>query len=121
MLRKALSAALAVTFLFSAPARADLGADVFLDQPEMAELDPIVHANLAIGGRAGRLSAALELVTIATTGDVADGDDRFLHTATLGARYDLGRFAPSLAVTTGLDDAARGESIAITAGVGAAF
>lgn len=101
--------------------RADLGADVTLDEPEMAESDPIIHANLAVGARQGKLSGAVELVTLGTTGELDEGDARFFHTAALSLRYDLGRFAPSLSVVSPLDDGARGEVITIGGGVAAAF
>jgi len=102
-------------------ARADLGIDIVLDHPSGMNIDPVVHGNVAVGARSGKLSGALELVTIATTGTVDDGQDRFLHTATLGGRYDLGRFSPALAITTGLDDASRGNSIAVTGSMAARF
>jgi hypothetical protein len=108
-------------------ARADLGVDVILDQPAadpsagMEEIDPIVHASLAVGASLGKLSTALQLATVGTTGDVDEGEDRFLHAATLEARYDLGRVAPSLAITTPLDDVARGDMLAITAAVATRF
>ena len=108
-------------------ARADLGLDVVLDQPEASdpmsagELDPLVHANVAVGAQLGKLTTALQLVTVGTTGDVDDGEDRFMHSATLEARYDLGRVAPSLSITTPLDDAMRGDLLAVTASIASKF
>jgi hypothetical protein len=102
-------------------ARADLGVDVIVDEPEMSSSDPIVHANLAVGGRSGKLSGALELVTLGTTGTIDEDQDRFLHTAAISLRYDAGRFAPNLTVVTPLDDSGRGELITVGAGVAATF
>lgn len=102
-------------------ARADLGVDVIVDSDFMEQPDPIGHANLAIGARQGKLSGALEMVTMFTTGDVEDGGDRFQHTGALSLRYDAGRFAPSLAVVTPLDDNGRGDSLTVGAGVSAKF
>ncbi|MEO8701451.1 MAG: hypothetical protein ABI867_15500 [Kofleriaceae bacterium] len=102
-------------------ARADLGADIVLDEPAMTTANNIFHANLAVGARTGKLSGALELVTLGTTEDVSDDEDRFLHTGALSLRYDAGRFAPSLSIVTPLDDGGLGEIISIGAGVAAAF
>jgi len=102
-------------------ARADLGADIVIDEPEMQSSDPVVHANLAVGARQGKLSGALELVNIGTTGDVEQDGDRFLHTAALSVQYAAGRVAPSLTVVTPLDDDGRGDVITIGAGVAARF
>jgi hypothetical protein len=101
-------------------ARLDLGADIPVDEPEMVSTDPLIHANIAVGARSGKLSGALELVTVGTTGDVGDDEDRFLHTAAVSLRYNAGRFAPSLSVVTPVD-AGRGELITFGAGVAAAF
>lgn len=103
-------------------ARADLGLDVVLDAGDAMESpDPVAHANLAIGARHGKLSGAAELVTVMTTGEVAEGSDRFVHTAAVSLRYDAGRFAPNLAIVTPLDDGGRGEVLAVGAGVSAKF
>lgn len=103
-------------------ARADLGLDVILDSSDQMESsDPVAHANLAIGARQGKLSGALELVTMMATGDVSDGADRFLHTGALSLSYDAGSFTPNLAIVTPLDDAGRGDSLSIGAGVSAKF
>ena len=102
-------------------ARADLGLDVILDSGEEMSTDPVAHANVAIGARQGKLSGALELVTMIATGDVSDGADRFLHTGALSLSYDAGSFTPNLAIVTPLDDTGRGESLSIGAGVSAKF
>ena len=108
-------------------ARADLGVDIVLDHPDMlaglpaADPDPLVHANLAVGARTGKLSGGLELATIGTTGDADGLGDRFIHTLALGARYDLGRFAPAIAVTTPLDASDRGDAFAVSGSVSARF
>ena len=108
-------------------ARADVGLDVVLDQPAASdpmstgELDPLAHASLALGFQLGKLTTAAQVVTVATTGDVDDSEDRFMHSATVEARYDLGRVAPSIAITTPLDDSMRGDLLAITASIAAKF
>ncbi len=103
-------------------ARADLGLDVILDSgDQMGTSDPIAHANLALGARQGKLSAAVELVTMIATGDVSEGADRFVHTGALSLSYNAGSFTPNLAVVTPLDDAGRGEAISVGAGVTAKF
>jgi hypothetical protein len=104
-------------------ARADVGVDIPLDQSDaidLPELDPLIHANVAIGARTGRLSGALEVVNAATTGDADDLGDRFVHTATVSVRYDLGQYAPAIAVTTPLD-AQRGDLIAVSGSFAARF
>lgn len=101
-------------------ARADLGVDVILDS-EMESTDPVAHANVAIGARQGKLSGALELVTMFATGDVSEGADRFLHTGALSLSYNAGSFTPNLAIVTPLDDAGRGEALSVGAGVSAKF
>jgi hypothetical protein len=102
--------------------RADVGADIALDEAEGMDMDPLMHANLAAGMRRGKFSGAVELVTIATTGDVGEGEDRYVHTAGLSLAYDLGRVSPSLTVVAPIDDAVGGGDVfAIGAGVGATF
>jgi hypothetical protein len=102
-------------------ARADLGVDVVIDEPEMASLNTIGHANLAIGARQGKIGGALELVTMANLGEKDEGDDRVIHSAALSLRYDAGVVAPTVNVVSPLDDASRGETISIGAGVAGSF
>lgn len=102
-------------------ARADLGVDVIVDSDFMEQPDPVAHANLAIGARNGKLSGAVEMVTMIATGDVAEDADRFQHTAALSLRYNAGQFSPSLAIVSPLDDGGRGESLTVGAGVSAKF
>ena len=73
-----------------------------------------------MGVRQGKLSAAVELVNVATTGDAESVGDRFINFATVGARYQVGRFAPSLAITTPLDEG-RGDVIAVQGAFAASF
>lgn len=101
-------------------ARADLGADIPVDSPAEMELDPLIHANVAVGLRRGKLSAALEVVNVATTGDADSLGDRFINVATVGARYRLGRYAPSIAISTPLDEG-RGDVIAVQGALTASF
>lgn len=103
-------------------ARANLGLDVILDSgDQMDSADPIGHANLAVGMKQGKLSGAVELVTMFSTGDVSEGAHRFLHTGALSLRYDAGQLSPSLTIVTPLDDGSRGESLTVGAGVSAQF
>jgi hypothetical protein len=102
-------------------ARFDLGADIVLDEPEMSSIDPIVHANAAVGVRDGQASGALELVTVGTTGNLEEDEQRFFHTLAFSLRYDLGRVAPNFSITTPLDDDGRGEVVTVGAGVATAF
>jgi hypothetical protein len=105
-------------------ARADIGADIALSQPKGSEIDPIMHANLAVGAVSGRFSGALELVTAATTGTLDENDERFKHSAALSLRYapaGIGGLVPSLNIVTPLDDRERGELISIGAGLSKAF
>ena len=102
-------------------ARADLGVDVVVDSDLMETPDPIGHANLAVGMKSGKLSGAVEMVTMFQTGDVSDDEDRFQHTAALSLRYDAGQFSPSLAIVSPLDDGSRGELLTVGAGVSAKF
>lgn len=103
-------------------ARADLGLDVILDDGDaMSSSDPVAHANVAIGARQGKLSGAVEVVTMIATGDVSEGADRFMHTGALSLSYNAGSFTPNLAIVTPLDDAGRGDSLSIGAGVSAKF
>jgi hypothetical protein len=103
-------------------ARAEVGADVALDEPMGVELDPIVHGNAAVGARLDKVSIAGELVTLASTGDVDDGQDRFLHQAAISASYDLGTVRPSLMVAMPLDDSmGRGDVWSVGGGVAASF
>jgi len=102
--------------------RADLGVDVILDAGDLMETpDPIGHANLAVGAKSGKLSGAVELVTLFATGDVDDDDGRFQHTGALSVRYDAGKVSPTLAIVSPLDDGARGEVLTVGAGVSAKF
>jgi hypothetical protein len=104
-------------------ARADLGLDIVVDSSDQMEEnpEPIAHANLAVGMRNGKLSGAIELVTMASTGDISEGADRFIHTGALSLRYDAGQFSPTLAIVSPLDDGSRGDSLTLGAGVSAKF
>jgi hypothetical protein len=85
-------------------ARADVGFDVAIDEPDGADIDPLVRLNLAGGIQAGKASIAGELATVGTTGDVADGEDRFLHTVGVSASFDAGSIRPYGALVIPLDD-----------------
>lgn len=105
-------------------ARADLGADIALSQPDALDVSPILHGNLALGARTGRLSGALELVTVATTGTLDENDERFKHSAALSLRYapaGIGGLVPSLNVVTPLDDNERGELFSIGGSLSRSF
>jgi hypothetical protein len=86
-------------------ARADVGFDLAVDEPEGAEIDPMVRANLAGGIQMGKASIAGELATVGTTGDVDDGEDRFLHTIGVSAAFDAGSVRPYGGLVIPIDNA----------------
>jgi hypothetical protein len=103
-------------------ARAEVGADIALDEPMGVELDPIIHGNVAVGAKLGKVSIAGELVTLATSGNVDEGEDRFLHQVAISASYDLGTVRPSLMVAMPLDDSmGRGDVWSVGGGIAASF
>jgi|GEM_PF-2169394 len=79
--------------------RADAGLDVPIDKPDNAEFDPLVRLNLGVGVNAGVMALAGEFVTVGTTGDVMDGQDRFIHSAALSATLTSNKkIQPSVSV-----------------------
>lgn len=70
--------------------RADGGIDVAIDEPDGADVDPIVRLNLGAGFTAGSIAFTGELASIGTTGDVDEDEDRFYHTLGVSARGRLG-------------------------------
>jgi hypothetical protein len=74
--------------------RADAGFDIAIDQPEGGDIDPLVRINAAGGIQMGKASIAGELASLGTTGDVDDGEDRFLHTIGVSAAFDAGSVRP---------------------------
>jgi hypothetical protein len=87
--------------------RGDVGLDVPFGDDDMSAFndeDPIVRLNAAGGFVAGDAALMVELVTVATTGDVGDDEDRFFHTLAFGARYLGESVQPMAALVIPLDD-----------------
>lgn len=84
-------------------ARADLGLDVPVDTPEGSNADPIVRANVGVGVLQGKVAVMAELVTVGTTGDVDEDDDRFLHTAAITVRLHGAQVSPFASLVVPLD------------------
>jgi len=93
--------------------RADAGIDIAVSAPEDAEIDPIVHMNVGAGYDAGKFALMGEVVTVATTGEVDENDERFFHTGALTARYTAADIQPGVSFVTPLDDAGLGEQWAL--------
>lgn len=70
--------------------RADGGFDVPIDKPEGSTVDPLVRLNLGAGFTNGSVAVMGEFVTIGTTGDVDENEDRFLNTLALSVRGGVG-------------------------------
>lgn len=88
-------------------ARGDAGIDVPFADEDMSPFndeDPLLRLNLAAGAAADPFAAGVELATVATTSDVDDGDDRFIHTLALSLRYISAQVQPVAAVVIPLDD-----------------
>lgn len=76
--------------------RGDLGVDLVIDQPdESSEIDPIYHLDVAAGVRKDRISGALGISTVGSTGDEDEGH---FHAFTVGGQYDAGPVTPHLSV-----------------------
>jgi len=65
--------------------RADGGLDLAIDSPDDSDVDPLVRFDVGAGIIAGSVALTAELVTVGTTGDVDEGDDRFFNTLALSA------------------------------------
>jgi hypothetical protein len=74
--------------------RADLGLDIAIDEPDGSDVDPFFHINLAAGIDAGPVTVAGEIVTVGTTGDVDEDEDRFLHTLAVSVSGAAGGVRP---------------------------
>ncbi len=70
-------------------ARADVGLDLVLDEPEGADSDTAVRLNLGAGFTNGAIALMGELVSVGTTSD-SDDDQRFHHTAAVSVRGGMG-------------------------------
>lgn len=79
--------------------RSDLGIDVPVTDDESTDVDPFGRLNLAALYDAGPAGFGAELATLMRLGDVADADDRFLHTAAVVITTGL---LPSVTPTVGL-------------------
>jgi hypothetical protein len=112
-------------------ARVDVGADIAVLDTEDVEYDVIGHANLGVGVRSGRVSITGELQNVAALGENDDEEfgegeemdlsERFVHTAALSLRYHAPTVEPFIAVSSPLDDGARGEFVTVSAGISAPF
>jgi hypothetical protein len=112
-------------------ARVDVGADIAVLDTEDVEYDVIGHANLGVGVRSGRVSITGELQNVAALGENDDEEfgegeemdlsERFVHTAALSLRYHAPTVEPFVAVSSPLDDGARGEFVTVSAGISAPF
>jgi len=83
--------------------RGDVGFDVPLDKPDGSNVDPLIRLNIGGGIQTGQLTVAGELVTLGTTGDVADGEDRFVSTAAATVGFDAGTVQPFGALIVPID------------------
>ncbi len=102
-------------------ARADLGFDVAVDSPESSDTNTLLRANVGAGIDLGQVAVMGEVVTLGNL-DADDDDEQFIHTGAVTARFDAGNdIAPSISISTPLDDDARGEAWTLTAGVHARF
>lgn len=88
-------------------ARVDAGLDVPFADEDMSTFnddDPIVRLNAAGGFRLEPMALMAELITVGTTGDTADDQDRFFHTFAFTARYIAGELQPMASLVVPLDD-----------------
>src|SRR5690606_936850 len=70
--------------------RADGGFDIPISSPDDSDIDPLIRLNLAAGVHLGQAALMAEFANLGTTGDVSDGEDRFIHTLALSGRLFLG-------------------------------
>jgi hypothetical protein len=102
-------------------ARADLGIDIVIDEPDGSDSDPLIHINLAAGMQAGSVTIAGEIVTLGTTGDVDEDEGRFYHTAAISVGMDAGSVRPYGALVFPFDNDLASEfldgTLAIMAGI----
>lgn len=88
--------------------RVDAGIDFpFADndnQTQFNDEDPLVRLNAGGGVVAGGVALMAELATLATTGDVQDGQDRFIHTVAAAVRLLDAPVQPMASVVIPLDD-----------------
>lgn len=96
--------------------RADAGIDLPVDEPDGVELDPIARLNLGIGARlAPQFALTGELVNSINLGD---GDNNFVHSVAVSARFPTGAIEPYAAVVVPFDDPEEDLDVwAITAGI----
>jgi hypothetical protein len=96
--------------------RLDAGLDVDLGDDDDSA-DPLIRLNLGLGlDLGGSVAATLELVNIGTTGDVNDGDDRFLQSLARGIRGLGGPWRPFLALAVPLGDSVLDAEAALIVG-----
>lgn len=105
--------------------RVDAGLDVPFADEDMSAFnddDPIVRLNLAGGLRLEPVAIMGELVTVGTTGDTADDQDRFFHTFAFTARYIAGEVQPMASLVVPLDDSINDfVDLSVIAGVSASL
>jgi hypothetical protein len=97
--------------------RADVGLDIAVDEPEGSDIDPFFRVNLAAGVETGAVTVAGELVTIGTTGDVDEGEDRFLHTLALSVSGAAGGVRPYGALILPVENELAEDFLDMTIGV----
>jgi hypothetical protein len=97
-------------------ARADAGIDIAIDEADGSDTDPFIRLNLAAGVETSGVVFAGELVTIGTTGEVDENEDRFFHTLAVSGGLSQGKVRPFGALIVPLDDFLD-VSVAIMAGV----
>jgi hypothetical protein len=90
-------------------ARLDAGIDLpFADDEEdgfaFNDEDPLLRGNVAVGAVLEPAAVMVELATLATTGDVDDNDERYIHTLAVGFRWLGGPVEPMAALVIPLDD-----------------
>lgn len=84
--------------------RADLGVDIGVDDEDLAE--DLLRLNVAGGVDLGIVALSLELATLASFDDFA-GDETYLHTLAVAARFMTRSLEPFLAVGAPLDESVR--------------
>lgn len=92
-------------------ARLDGGLDVALSTDNYDEPDPVLRLNVGAGVDTGTVAVLGELVSIGNLGDADSavdlGDEDFLHTLAISARFRAGSIEPGVAIGFPLDDAVR--------------
>lgn len=83
-------------------ARADVGLDVYIDNPDSGKPDPLYHIDLAAGVKQGPASGSIELSSVGSTG-TDDSDEGTFDAITLAGQYDLGGATAGAGLTIPFD------------------